>query len=176
MAVKSGQIEVARMLIENGSDIDSVCCKKNIAELINEIMPGLDPASIVRLRDSPAKDSDKPINRMAKLIEEAALIKERSNPARLGYFSEFRVLLLKSDPREMVILLSFAANLYAFLVPICANTTVTNLFCHDDMHGWDLNIKSEQHQHSQKVLFVVPDTNSVPGWVSPAESCRRKTR
>ena len=104
MAVKSGQIDVARRLIQNGADVDVICYNKPISQLIEETMPALDPANIPRLRSNPSKGSDDPLERMKDLIESSALIDDRNDPTRMKNYSEFRNLVLESDPKEMVIL------------------------------------------------------------------------
>lgn len=102
MAVKSGQLDAARRLIQNGADVNVVCYGKPISKLIDETMPELDPANIPRLRDNPSKSSDDPLERLKDLIESTATIYDRNDPTRQMNYSEFRVLVLASDSKEMV--------------------------------------------------------------------------
>jgi hypothetical protein len=99
MAVKGGLVDVARWLIEKGADAEIKCYGKPISKLIEETMPSLD---LSRLRDNSAPSSDDPLDRMKHLLEKAALIDNPEDPSRLVLLSEFRVLALQSDSKEMV--------------------------------------------------------------------------
>jgi hypothetical protein len=111
LAVKSGLVEVARLLIENGADVEIVCYGRSIAKLIEEKMPDLHPESIPRFCDVASNDvSGNDLERMKNLIERAALIDDRNNPMRVQYFSEFRTLVYKSDPKEMASILEKLSN------------------------------------------------------------------
>jgi hypothetical protein len=114
LAVKSGLVEVTRLLIENGADVENVCYGRSIAKLIEEKMPDLHPESIPRFRDVASNDvSGNDLERMKNLIERAALIDDRNNPMRVQYFSEFRTLVYKSDPKEMVSIFGFEKQSYS---------------------------------------------------------------
>ena len=126
MAVKSGLIEVARLLIQNGADLEVVCYGRSIAKLIEEKMPDLHPESIPRFREVGSNDgSGNDLERMKNLIEKAALIDDRKNMTRLECFSEFRTLVYKSDPKEMVSPVIFM-NFYSSFCLMIGNTKFKN--------------------------------------------------
>ena len=64
MAVKAGLGEAARLLIQNGADLDIVCYGKTIAKHIEVNMPGLNPDSIPRLREVNNPNCDNSMERI----------------------------------------------------------------------------------------------------------------